>query len=222
MSRTIPTNHVDPVYYDSTPWLFYLVEIDIFSIRSRLDDPQRSSIYCSDIHRTQIELEKCKTFVDLSKFVQMKHSTWSVCFFSGRFDMLFRCKKKNAIEMERYIAEYMSRLFKTRVLLFGYHDPSDTIYYEMFEQGFWSESFYDSMGHDKMSFQSATNSEPASKFRDIWFIEDRFKSLNIFVPWPELYNEGENQQIVKGRLAEGSIFSENDVQGFDCALLHCL
>ena len=221
MSSPVLTNSVDPVYYDSVPWLFYLVETDIYAVRRHLDDPQRSSMYCRDIHRKQLEIAGSGTFVDLSRFIQIKYSTWTVCCISGRLDMLFRCRKNNVSAMQRDAAEYLSGIFQTRALLFGYHNVSDTVYYEMFDQGFQSKIFHDSPQYEEKLFESADCSYVAPTARDIFFIEERFRCLNIFVPLPELYNDGENRQIVRGRLAQGSIFSEHDLQGFDCALLHC-
>ncbi len=249
----MPVFCLDPVYYDSTPWEFNLVEVDMGLVREYFGDPGVCRMYANDVHKTPCYRLEREPY-EFSLFVQLKHSPWM------RFDIMapFTClesmyhkkarpdpahlhnlsTEEAAIRMVNDIhrecernwtmkksrAAFLSLLFQTRAMLFGWENTGDTLYYELFEKGCWKESFvgglYES-GRNDTFCRLKSEIRPACRpgNDEIRFVEETFALWKIAVPFVSLLPYEKSPRLLKGSLAGSSVFSESDLQGFDCALI---
>lgn len=244
---------LDPIYYDSTPWEFILIEVDIAMVREYFDDPKLSQLYAKDVHKTPCPSLNRSPY-EFSRFVQLKHSPWM------RFDLTAHCQyseselesksrpdlsglqehasKETAMRIVEDIrrsceinwnrrknkAVFLSSLFETRAMLFGYENTGDTLYYELFEKGNWQESFtgglYETGKNDTYcQLKSVIRPECRPGNDEMRFVEETFVLWSISVPFISLLPCEKNPSLLKGALAECSVFSEDDIKGFDCGLI---
>ncbi|MCI5115286.1 MAG: hypothetical protein D3921_07330 [Candidatus Electrothrix sp. AW1] len=213
--------NVDPVYYSSEVRTFYLVETGIQSVRNFLENPVRTSCYVRDVHQNPVYGQD-RHPLEFSLFVQLIQSDWT---FFNLYDILyktFKHVKKKREDKRIAVAASLSAIFHTRALIFGYGDFGDSVYYDMFDQGFHKETFCDHLESDSAFFTSTERPAFKPQQRKIAFIEETFQQWNIFIPWAELYFDTKESQLLRGGFVEESIFSEHEIQGFDCALLNYL
>lgn len=255
MSQPSEKYCLDPVYYDSTPWEFYLIELDISIVREYFDDPGMSRLYAKNVHRAPIYDMDAKPW-EFSRFVQLKHSPWM------RFDIAahligsqFRPRNKarpdpaalqnlstkeaaekivedirrdcaNAWNLKKSKAAFLSELFETQAMLFGYEDTGDTLYYELYEKGYIRESFIGGL-YDPNVSTTTTFCELKSEIRPGCkpkndkkrFVDETFALWKVAVPFVSLLPDEKNPRLLRGSLASCSVFSQEDIKGFDCALI---
>ncbi len=244
---------VDPVYYDSVPWEFYLLEADIETVREAFDDPKKCELYATDVHRTPFYCME-KPLWEFSRFVQLRQSSWMRFGIAAHLNIpgfdekkkhepAFDCQRpvsteeaakvivekihrdcERAWDFKKSKAAFISKVFKSRAIFFGYEDCGDTLYYELYDKGYWKESFmgglYDSKNdriYCELKSEIRPDCKPGKDKRR--FVEETFHSWNIAIPFVSLLPDGKNKQFIRGELANCSVFSVDDIKGFDSALI---
>ncbi len=276
---------MDPPFYDSVPWEFYLLEADIETLREAFDDPKKCELYATDVHKTPFYCMGMNIW-EFRNLIQMKQSHWT-CFglvahpyfaetekdSQGPKDPQLmtiaektleamrrdrekerrrkRHKKTEAICLSTDLLEKtvediqrnhqvrwrqkkealasLSKLFDSRLLLFGYESREDMLYYELYEKGYWKESFMGGLYLPEVS-TSTTFCILRSEIRpdckpvndEKLFVEKTFHAWNISIPFVSLLPDEKNKNLIKGKLPDYSVFSVDDIKGFDCALIPCL
>lgn len=249
---------VDPVYYASTPWEFHLVEADIESVREYFDDPKRCSLYANDVHKTPVYGMDRKLW-EFSRFVKLRQSSWTVLHLVARFYGRNREPKRNRAESnealrtlttkeaaqqivedihkecqrawdkKKAFLAFLSKEFDTQSILFGYEKIGDNLYYELYEKGFWKESFMGGL-YDPNVSTSTTFCTLKSEMRpdckpgndEKHFVEETFHMWKIAIPFISITTNDKNPHLIMGCLASGSVFTEDEIKGFDCALIEDL
>ncbi len=250
---------VDPVYYSSVPWEFHLVRIGMDEVRSYFENPVISSLYARDIHLKpaygmDTELYLFSIFAKL-KTSSWTLFRLSASFADKELEHLQRSRKRRPADTsalsskdaakvmanelrresemswrikQRRVA-LLSRIFSSQALLFGYEDTGDTLYYELFENGFWRESFmgglYDPSVSDRNTFcQLKSDLRPGLRpcNDEKRFVEESFRSWNIALPFVVFQRYEKNPVMVEGKPPECSAFSPNDIEGLDCAMIHAV
>ncbi|MDP3981181.1 MAG: hypothetical protein Q8Q33_07210 [Chlamydiota bacterium] len=247
---------VDSVYYHSTPWEFHIVETDIETVREYFNDPKRCAFYVNNVHKNPFYCMERSPY-EFSNFVQLKQSPWTRFGLVAHFNAPhFELRKKDTPNVEglqfltteeiaknivegihrdcssawdrkKHVVAFLSETFNTRAMLFGYENTGDTLYYELYENGFWKESFvgglYDPNVSTSTTFcdlKSVIRPDCKTGMDEQRFVEETFSMWKVVIPFISLVPYEKNPHLIKGSIPFGSFFTYDDIKGFDCALIN--